>query len=356
MRRVLPLVLAIAAFAAVGVLWIVTDRRAAQRVYDDYSSANTSEEGVSQAAEYLARRGKSAMLTLPIGRQPIEPDAVVFRLTHEVPLYFDPEEIGEGAFGPPRPRERALLSDDEDAFVRRGGRFVIGGHLGLLPAGTPQSKSAQKVFPIWPGVDTLEVGEISSGFTTLRPRMHAVFVAGDKVVVARQRIGDGDLFVVAWPEIFQNGNLADGHHLTLLAALAGKRPVYFDEVLHGIRSDDGALALMAEWNLGPFLLVLCAIAVLVFWRASRRIGPPEEEERETRSDAVDLVRSLAALYRAVTPAEEALALYHDSLTRTVAHTTGLRGDALRARVESLTGGRKTLDAINEAFVKIRGAQ
>ncbi|HEX6099781.1 MAG TPA: hypothetical protein VF432_25940 [Thermoanaerobaculia bacterium] len=353
MRRALPLLLAIAAFFAIGVVWIVSDQRASERVYDEFSSANTSDKGLSQAQAYLARRGKAAMLTRPLGREPIEQDAVVFRLTDNLPLFFDPEDLDDDQFGPPRPKEKSLLNDAEDAFVRRGGRMVIGAHIGLLPSIAPAEKKAVKVFPVWPGVDTLQVPELTSSFLELRPRMHAVFTAGDRVIVARERIGQGDLYVVAWPEIFQNARLAEAHHLALLIALAGRRPVYFDEVLHGIVSGDGALELMKHWNLGPFLVMLCAIALLIFWRAGRRVGPPEEDHREMRSDAIDLVRSLAALYRDVTKKHEALKLYHESLTRTVAHTSGLRGDALRKRVDDLTGGRRTMEAINEGFEKLR---
>jgi hypothetical protein len=353
MRRALPLLLAIAAFVAIGVLWIVSDRRASERVYDDFSSANTSDSGLSQAYAYLARRGKTAPLTRPLGRDPIEANAVVFRITHDLPLFFDPEDLKGKEFGPPRPKEKPLLNDAEDAFVRRGGRVIVAAHMGALPSASPTEKTAVKVFPIWPGVDKLEVPELTSAFTTLRPRMHAVFVSGNRVIVARERIGDGDLYVVAWPELFQNEQLAKAHHLALLVSLAGKRPVYFDEVLHGIISGDGALAIMKQWNLGALLVMLCIVALLVFWRAGRRVGPPEEDHRETRSDAIDLVRSLAALYRDVTKKHEALKLYHESLTRTVAHTSGLRGDALRKRVDDLTGGRRTMDAINEGFAKLQ---
>jgi len=340
------------AFVVVTVAWIVTDRRASERVYDDYSSANTSDTGLSQAAAYLARRGKMAPLTRPVGREPIEANAVLFRVTHEVPLFFDPEDLEENEMGPPRPREQALLSDAEDAFLRRGGRIVIASHTGLLPVGTPTTPEARKVFPIWPGVETLKVPEKTSAFLELRPHMLALFTAGNRVIVARERIGEGDLFVVSWPELFQNRNLAQGNHLAFLVALAGKRPVYFDEVPHGITSGDGALQLMKEWNLGPFLAMLGVVAVLVFWRGGRRIGLAEDDVRETRSEAVDLVHSLGALYREVTPRDEALSLYHEALTRTVAHTSGLRGDALRKRVDDLTRGRRSLTALNEGFAAL----
>lgn len=355
MKRILPLILAMGAFAATTVLWVITDRRASERVYDAYSSANTADAGLSQAAAYLARRGRTAMLTRPLGRDPIEPDAVVFRITHEVPLLFDPEDLQEKEMGPPRPREQTLLTPDEDAFVRRGGRMILAAHTGMLPVGTPAAAVARKVFPMWPGMSSLEVPEKTSAFLSLRPRMHAMFTATDRVIVARERIGQGDLFVVSWPELFQNQNLARAHNLALLAALAGRRPVYFDEVPHGIVSGDGALELMKDWNLGPFLLGLCVVALLLFWRGGRRVGPPEDDLRDTRSEAVDLVDSLGALYRDVTSYDEAIALYHDALTRTVAHTSGLRGDALRNRVDGLTGGRMTLAALNEGFGGLRSS-
>ena len=349
MRRAFPLLVAIAVFFALGILWIVTDRRASERIYDDYSSANTSKTGLSQASAYLARRGKTSMLTRPIEHAGVEPDAVVFRITHELPLFFDPEDLNEKEFGPPRPKERALLTDAEDAFVRGGGRMVIGAHIGALRSVTPKETTAKKVFPIWPGIDTLAIPEKTSAFSELHPRMHALFVSGADVILARERIGEGELFVIAWPEVFRNDLLSQGSHLALLAALAGKRPAYFDEVPHGIVTGDGALELMKDWNLGPFLVMLVVVALLIFWRASRRVGLPEDEHRERRSDAVDLVRSLAALYKDVTSYAEAISLYHDSLTRTVAHTSGLRGDALHKRVDELTGGKRTMSAINQGF-------
>jgi hypothetical protein len=173
-RRLLPLLLAIAAFVAIGVVWIISDERASERVYDELSSANTSDAGLSQAYAYLARRGKAAMLTRPVGRDPIEANAVVFRFAHELPIYFDPEDLDEKEFGPPKPKEKPLLSDAEDAFVRRGGRVIIGAHMGLLTTGSPSEKTAVKVFPVWPGVDQLKVPELTSAFLELRPRMHAV--------------------------------------------------------------------------------------------------------------------------------------------------------------------------------------
>lgn len=372
MRRLLPLILVALAFLVFGILWIVTDRRASERVYDHYSSANTSSSGLSLASGYLGKQRKVAMLTRSLARAPIERNAVVFRVSEELPTFFDPEDLDEQQVGPPKPRQRKLLSEADDTFLRNGGRMIISARDGLLETAGVE-KGAQtgvsvpqihKVFPIWPAVGDLRSSDLR-GFTQLRPRMVALYAAGSKVILARERVGNGELFVLSAPELLANGELSKASHLALLSALAGDgRPVYFDEMLHGIVSDDGSLALMKDWNLGPFLALLAILATLVFWREGTRVGTPEDDFRETRSDAIDLVRSLAALYRGVTSDGEAIALYHDALTRTVAHQTGLRGDALRKRMDELTDGmvppagrgkmpaaifKRQLDLINQGF-------
>lgn len=375
MRRILPMLAAALAFAVLSILWIITDRRAPQRIYDPYSSANTSERGTSLAAGYLARTRKVNMLTRPVGRQPLERNAVVIRISEVMPFYFDPSELGETEMGPPKPKAHPLLSQEEETFVRGGGRMIVAASEGLLPMEVlKEPRMIHKVFPVWPAVQDLDpkncdCEEELSVFISLRPDMHALFVAGNGAVLARERIGAGDVFVLSTPDMFLNEYLSRGHHLALLSALAGEgRPVYFDEVLHGIVTGEGALALMKDWNLGPFLLLLALLALLVFWREGRRIGPPDDDERETRSDAIDLVRSLGALYHEVTTDAEAVSLYHGSLTRTIAHQSGLRGDALRKRVDELTRRfvppvgkanmpkavfKRQLGILNEAYAKLK---
>jgi hypothetical protein len=318
------------------------------------------------------------MLTRPVGHEPLERNAVVFRVTQELPLLADPEEIEEKDKKDvlPKPRLRPLITPAEETFLRQGGRLVIAAESGALETETLKSNIAVKVFPIWPALGSLtlreetdeeqdeEEGEDGSfGLPRLRPRMHSILVAGSLTVLARERIGAGELFVLSVPSVLSNGRLEKS--LPLLAGLAGEaRPVYFDEVIHGLVGGQGALAVMKEWNLGPFLILGAICVALVFWRAGRRVGPPEDDYRDTRSDAVDLVRSLGALYENVTGDADALALYREALTRTVAHNSGLRGEALHKRVEALTGttatpkgsGKmprhlfdRTLNALNQGF-------
>lgn len=363
----MPLIVVCLAFVVGGVWWIVSDRNATERAYDEYSTANTSDDGLSLAAQYLARRGRVVrMLTRALDAHPIPSQAVLFRVAEELPVFYDVDDESE-AYGPiARRRDIPLLSDAEEAFVRGGGRLVIAATAssGTLDRRFSQDKTVRKVFPIWSGIDTFTVDDPRGWAAKSLPQGAVVlYETGDEAVIARVRAGSGELFLVATPEIFKNGELAKGNYLALLTALAGNRKlVYFDEVMHGIASDDGALAIMKDWNLGPLLLLLAAVAVAVFWRNGKRIGPADDEERDTRSEAVDLVDSLGALYRRATGDAEAISLYRDALTRTVALQTGLRGEALQKRVETLcarnTGSdfQTQLATINEAFRRLSGGK
>jgi hypothetical protein len=367
-------VLAIAVFVGAGIAWILTDRRAAQHAFDEFSSANTSDEGLSLAARYLARQKRDVeLLTRPLGSQRIEPDAVLFRVAPGLP-YLGRMELLEN-LGKEKKKKlaRAILTHHEAAWVRGGGRMIIAAYdnVGALEMRGFRTPVAKKVFPLWRGVDSITVPE-KRGFApeSLPPRMHAVYTNGQYVVIGRERIGAGELFIVAIPELLQNRHLGSGNSLELLLALApAGRTIYFDEMIHGITGDDGPLALMKQWRLGPFLMLVAATAALLFWRNGRRVGPPEDDHRETRSEAIDLVQSLAALYKGATTDAEALALYHEALVRAVAMQSGLRGDALHRRVSDLTGGieppagkiapadfQKHLTILNEAFQKLAAAK
>jgi hypothetical protein len=386
---------AIAVYFAATLLWLAGDRRVPQQAFDKLSSANTSDEGVSLAYQYLARRGASVeRLTRPVESGAIAENGVVFRLVNvsaplltrdDVPANDDDDDNLTSRAKPKKkpvpPKEKKkppvtpLLSDNEEEWVRHGGRLILGvtDHYGPLEIRGTTNAHARKAFPIWPGVDEVVMPQprVLAGNDALR-RTHALFVAGDDAVIARQTIGAGELILIAAPEMFANGVLANGSHLALLEQLAGaKRPVYFDEFVHGLAGDAGVIAMLKDWNLGPFLLLLLVIGAAIFWRGGRAVGEREDDHRETRSDAIDLVASLGALYDRSMTDGEALELYHRELTRAVAASTGLRGDALHKRVADLTAGiaiprkhdrvppdvfRRTLHVLNDSFRRIEHAK
>jgi hypothetical protein len=376
-----PLAVAIGAYFLAVVMWLAADRRVTKHAFDTFSAANTDATGVSLAARSLHAKH----LTKPLAPGLVPRNAVVFRLGEFGSGFAtlqqllngsaeDDEDDGDAgskrqsrAKPPAKKRKHPpltpLLNDDEEEFIRRGGRLVlaIGGRYASLDVRNAGGKSMRKVFPLWPGLDAIAMPEprLLAGAETLR-RAHAIYTVDDAPAVARIAIGSGDVLVFAQPELFDNQHIAARPNLELLNALAAKRPAYFDETIHGLLSGGGALDLLKEWRLGPFLLLLLAIAATVFWRYGKRIGEPEDDYRETRSDAVDLVRALGALYDRSMSDRQALALYRDALSRTVAATSGLRGEQLQKRIAQLTGGMQIngdrfaeqLAKLNEAFASI----
>ena len=85
-----------------------------------------------------------------------------------------------------------------------------------------------------------------------------------------------------------------------------------------------------------------------------RIGPPERDPPDRRSEAVDLVDSLGELYDRALSRGEAIRLYWDGFVHAVAvdaGLAGLTGPALEARARELAGGfvLPTTDLSREGF-------
>jgi hypothetical protein len=236
-----------------------------------------------------------------------------------------------------------LLDDDERVFVLGGGRIVLALDLGwgdVSPREVDRHVPVEKAHPAWPGVDRLQPDPLR----VLRGRglvaSHAIFVAGASPVVSRMPYGRGDVVLLACPEVLRNDRLDLADHLALLEALAGRgRAVYFDELVHGAPWQPGLLQLVLAWGLGPSVLLLGLAAAAAAWRGRTRLGPPADLHAATRSEAVDLVESVGALYRRTLRRSEAIGLYHRHLVRQVARTEGVHGEALEARLRRLTGSR-----------------
>lgn len=371
MRRALPLLLAIAAFFAGAVIWIGSDRSVGERAFDEFSVENTSPTGLSIAFRYLQRTGHRVFrLDGPLHAKAVPSNAVLIRAGVLTDPSFDDEEEDVKKKGKVKVIVTPLLTPAEDQWVRGGGRLILGSpaSFGPLQFRGEKKPTATKVFPLPTSAVWITAPKPRSiDPKTLPARMHSLFTVGGSPAIVRERIGAGDVIVIAIPELLQNESIRWSGAVPLLQALApANRPLYFDESIHGFDANDGAMTLMKEWALGPFLGLLAIAALLYFWRQSKRIGPAEDDARETRSDAVDLVHSLGALYRESMTDEEALASYRDVLVRTVAAQSGLAGEALNRRVSELTqhdttagGGRRMrtagfkrhLDVLNEAFRK-----
>ena len=329
------------AYFVAAVLWVRGQPGAKKQVFPAGSAFNTAGEGTSLARRYLTSRAGRAggparvsVLERPVGEMGLEANAVVLRVRPE----------GE---------RLTLLTATERGWIERGGRLVLAvnatyGPLRVVAA--PAGAAPDKVFPAFAGVRRLETPVPRTLAQGTPLDAHAIFALGGQPVLSRWPLGHGDVLMLSAPETIENGALGKADHLRLLEALAGSgRPVYFDEHVHGVESRPGVLDLLASWGLGPALALLALAGLTLLWRERARLGPPEDDHRERRSEAVDLLDSLALLYdRALSPAQ-ALRLYRRGLERVVTQQTGLKGAALARRLDDLTGGGDSLAALNDAY-------
>ena len=354
MKRLLPF-LGVLAFAVAGLLWLARGPGGSERARPG-STFDTSPSGSSLALAYLQGRGDPApagRLTRPLRLSEVKPDAVVFRLRPTgFPGRVPVAEAGgtredrdqRKAGSKPAPKgdasDSSLLAPAELAWVEAGGRLVlaVAETLGPLQVGAAAS-APRKVHPRWPAVSALRPSPSRVLGGAAVEDAVTLFASGDRPAVARVARGAGEVLLLACPEVLENGLLAGGDHLRLLEALAGNgRPVLFDERIHGVEEQPGLLSLLLDWGLGPSLALAALAGLGLLWRSRTRVGPAEDAWEDRRSDAVDLVESMAELYERALRRDEAAALYHGWFRRAAGQRTGLRGRELDARVRLMTGG------------------
>jgi len=338
-------------------------------------------EGLSMARRWVAEHarrtgaeGSVSVFTGRIGLDPLPPNGIILRMQPiHGPMLPSKEEVEElpteGAKGEPkdeaqdedkqrareearrsaaqaRERERRrhsrLLTEDEEAFVRGGGRIVLGLSSEYGPVETKRrgaGEQVRKVFPIWPGVLDLAPENGGRGLEGVPLReARTLFARGNATVLALLEVGKGDVVLLAIPEVLANASLGKAHHAALLGVLVGSgRPVYFDERAHGLGVDDNLFTLLVAYGLGPSLLLVALGLLLALWRGRVRLGEPEAEAKDRRSEAVDLVDSLGELYDRALSRRDAVRLHLLGLRRAVALRSGLRGRALDERMIGLVG-------------------
>ncbi|MCP4660585.1 MAG: hypothetical protein GY856_34730 [bacterium] len=348
-------VLAIAVYLVAVFVRLGGDREAAEHVFDANSCFHTGPQGLSLAAAYLAERGRPVhTLHRRVDVRELARDGVVLRL-------------GAGA----------SWTERDEAWIVAGGRLV------LAPASSsgepeleqvPEGAGVFKVFPLGPTVEEIVPPEGCVFAGDALGEGHAVLVAGGGALLGRVPVGRGEVFLLACPELFQNAHLGEADHLALLEALAGTgRTVYFDETVHGLGRPASLPDELRRWGFGPALALALTAALAAAWRGARRLGPAEDDRRETRSEAVDMVDSLGRLYRRALRRGDALRLYHRELRRAAGAQLLLRGAALDRRVAELTDGfepppsnggealgavtfQRRLAVLNSAFRRLRDAR
>lgn len=310
--------LAAASAGAVALFWMADGARGREGLYPPGSVHDASPAGLSLARAYLRAKGATVdVLARPLGVAPPAEGAIVFRVQPQRPL--------DGPKG-------IVTTAREEEWVRRGGRLVIAsdtGWGGLSVRAT--TGPAISVFPGWPDF----APPLAAVFTRAPGGAHALALVGDAPALVRLPLGKGEMILLAAPSALQNRGLSAAGNLALLQQLAaGRKPVIFDEESHGLGHSLGVLDVLLEHGLGPALVLAVLAGALGAVRARMRLGPAEPEAEDTRSDAVDLVASLAHLYARAMTRGEALRLYREAYAQAVRQATGLSGRPLQERVRA----------------------
>jgi hypothetical protein len=374
------LAVALAAVAFLAGALAVVDRggRRAEGTFAPASVYSDTPDGLSLAYRYLGERADVSVLSEPVRAGTLPAGGVLFRIRPvRTPMRSPASHDEEGGQVEERPSDgmqpaglpAALLAPAEDEWVRGGGRLVFGLESDYGPVGVSGGSgrgAVRKVFPLWPGVAVLQV---DAPRALRMDAAHTVFSRGSESILSRIVLGDGEVLLLAVPEVLENARLGRADHLGLLDALAGSgRPVVFDEWAHGLGQEEGVLVLLLEWGLGPALAVAALAFLLLLWRGRMRLGPEEDDAADERSEAVDLVDSLAQLYDRALSRREAATLQLRGFREAVSLRTGLQGPALDRRIRELLdegaslppGDReiptsaflRALDAVNDGYRRL----
>jgi len=253
---------AFALFVAIAASWLGRDPALRRKAYPPGSSLNEGPEGASLARAYLERIDtQPSTLTTPLAQTPLPSGAVLLRLAVRGPRDAAPgPALPEADQAPDGGAKRSApspfaLTPDEEAFVAGGGRLV------LALEGEPAAGEARKVSLLLPAVKALQPGQPRGLPPAALVEAQPIFEHGETPSLARRPVGQGEVFVLAEPELLLNAKLGEGDHLALLLALCDGRAPVFDEAAHGIGADVGPLDLLRRWGLAPALL-LASLAAL----------------------------------------------------------------------------------------------
>jgi hypothetical protein len=232
----------------------------------------------------------------------------------------------------------ASLTDSESRvigdFVEEGGRIVLAGpdpgglfaamgkDPGDLPSWTangPTSASSSL-----DGVDQVPLegrGQLIDGVGVTS------ILHGDEgeVVAVDWQEGDGEVIWLADPTPLLNQGLADGDSAGLAMSLADARDVVFDEYRHGFGGESFWQLLPENWAGTLLLLGVAVLAGLIAY--SRRLGPPEDTERQLQPERGAYVESVAAILGRTGPVRESIEPVRLRVRRLLIQRAGLAPDA-----------------------------
>lgn len=268
-------------------------------------------------------------------------------------------------------------------FVRAGGRLVVAGAgageitaavVGAGPVAGPAGAGPARPLAPVPEVAGVErvVADGATAFTATGATL-AVLGDGRATLAVVAVAGAGRVVALADTTAWHNRLLgvADNAAFALGALGPAGRPVAFAEAAHGYGRGKGFAALPAEWRWAAGIALAAVLTAM--WAVGRRLGPPEELERELAPPRRAYVDAMAsALSRTGEPAEALAPLQAaardrlarraglapdagDDALRTAAAGAGLSPDEWDALVTPVADDTQAL-AAGRALAKLEGAR
>lgn len=279
-----------------------------------------TEAEVDAVARFVDAGGRLVVAGRPPGalRPVLAGSATPTRLSHQ-----DPSLGGRFLVQEPTP---SRLSHQDPA---PGGRFLVqeptgrsglAGQMEWSPVGATPARPVAPV-PEVRGVTTVVAagtGSWSDAGASL-----PILAGEDEILATASTRGRGRVVAVADASVWQNRLLAEADNAAFAVAAVGERgrPVDFAEYHHGYGRARGLAAVPARWKWA--LAGALAAVVVAMWSRARRLGPPEDAERDLPPPRRAYVDAMAAtLVRTGRPAES-LAPLQDAARRRLADRTGL---------------------------------
>lgn len=152
---------------------------------------------------------------------------------------------------------------------------------------------------------------------------------GSDAVVVSYPVGSGEVIWWASSTPLSNQGLHQDANLRLLLASIGEhdRTIYFDEYLHGMKSDLWSAA--HGTPLAALIVQSCCVGALLLFSFSRGSGPSRALVQPPRASPLEFVESMGALYARAGASRVAIAAAERRLTEFLVHEGGLPLETLR---------------------------
>ncbi|MBP3952672.1 DUF4350 domain-containing protein [Bacillus suaedae] len=202
--------------------------------------------------------------------------------------------------------EPAFIPSTEEMNQYRA--FIEDGNTVLLVSENPTGMFDLKASPVAPSEEEIIVTD-SNGqdFTAFIPSTVRLMTDEDDeillededgVIAFKRSIGEGELIVSNSPSWFQNGQILEAEHLTLVLELLDEHQattVLFDEYIHGQENAEKLTNIYPKWFLFS-LLQAFLLAVLWVWFRGKRFGPILVARKESVRFSDEAINALAAWF------------------------------------------------------------